>query len=397
MSGIPNKMLPVAVEMLPEGYRRLEYLESTGTQWIDTGIKLQITDDIKCRYYAKEVSSSSLIFGTYTAPLIAYFSQIGGTFKSSQFWWGELGGQTALQFTNISPEQIIDVIVSNKTIQVNNVIKSIVAEDFETIESCKLFSYRRQFPSSSRIYSFSIGRKGQLQLNLIPCLDDKGKPCMFDTVSHKPLYNKGTGEFVYRLPGDGELPAGYTRMEYIESTGTQYIDTGIKLSSESVIECSAALVNDSLSSIAVCGSYSDPDKYALFWHLSKQEGEDAPIGQFQETVWFSSTTIAEVGKVYRFKQTPGELWIDDELARARDVNDFSLDFSAALFGTGHSLGYFAYKSASRIYSFSISLNDQLQLNFIPCLDDKGVPCMFDTVTRRPFRNAATTGPDFLYG
>lgn len=34
---IPCKMRPVGVWGLPVGYKRVEYLESTGTQWIDTG------------------------------------------------------------------------------------------------------------------------------------------------------------------------------------------------------------------------------------------------------------------------------------------------------------------------------------------------------------------------
>lgn len=403
MSGIPNKMLPVAVEMLPEGYRRLEYLESTGTQWIDTGVNIDNDSEVNCTFESRstEYIQHEAIFGTRTSfpnGITLFYpgaTSNGGilVFTNSFFVPAEFGKKTSAKLSK-TELKCGDAQYNNNgsiTGEVNNMLLFCV-----NTNGIGQTTYPYYY-SKARIYSFSISRNGQLQINLIPCLDDKDKPCMFDTVSHKPFYNTGTGEFLYRLPGDGELPAGYSRLEYLESTGEQCIDTGVKLSSESVIECSAALVNDSLSSIAVCGSYSDPDKYALFWHLSKQEGEDAPIGQFQETVWFGSTTIAEVGKVYRFKQTPGELWIDDELARARDVNDFSLDFSAALFGTGHSLGYFAYKSASRIYSFSISLNDQLQLNFIPCLDDKGVPCMFDTVTRRPFRNAATTGPDFLYG
>lgn len=193
------------IDEMPMTYTRLEYLESTGKQWMDTGVKLQITDGINCRYSAKEVSSSSLIFGTYTAPLIAYFSQVGGIFKNSQFWWGELGGNTTLQFTNVSPEQIVDVIFSNKTVQVNNVIKSIVSEDFEAIESCKLFANRAQFPSSARIYSFSISRNNQLQLNFIPCLDDTGTPCMFDTVTRTPFRNNGSGDFIIGIETQQQL------------------------------------------------------------------------------------------------------------------------------------------------------------------------------------------------
>lgn len=192
----------------------------------------------------------------------------------------------------------------------------------------------------------------------------------------------------------GGLPAGYRRLEYLESTDTQYIDTGVNLSSESIIEGSAALANDSTASIAVWGSYSVADKYSLFWHLAKQEGVDTPIGQFQGVTWFGSTITTEVGKVYQFKQTRGELWIDGELAKARDIEDFSLDFSAALFCIKQPVEEFYYRSSSRIYSFSISRAGEMQLNLIPCLDPNGAPCMYDIISQEPFYNEGTG--DFLY-
>jgi hypothetical protein len=54
-------------------------------------------------------------------------------------------------------------------------------------------------------------------------------------------------------------------------------------------------------------------------------------------------------------------------------------------------------SASRIWSAAISHNKEVLFDLIPALDPSGEPCMFDTVTKKPFYNAATTGGDFIVG
>ena len=48
---------------------------------------------------------------------------------------------------------------------------------------------------SGRIYRFFV----EGQINLIPALDKNGTPCMYDTVSKQPFYNKGSGKFGYEL------------------------------------------------------------------------------------------------------------------------------------------------------------------------------------------------------
>ena len=54
------------------------------------------------------------------------------------------------------------------------------------------------FIQQYRLYGFSIkNAKAEFIMNLLPCLDKNGKPCMYDTVSKKPFYNEGTGEFLY--------------------------------------------------------------------------------------------------------------------------------------------------------------------------------------------------------
>lgn len=64
-----------------------------------------------------------------------------------------------------------------------------------------------------RLYRFSIKNANEeLIMNLLPCLDKNGTPCMYDTISKQAFYNQGTGEFLYKeksLFNTANLQIGY--------------------------------------------------------------------------------------------------------------------------------------------------------------------------------------------
>jgi len=70
----------------------------------------------------------------------------------------------------------------------------------------------------------------------------------------------GAGSFVKR-----DLPAGYTQVAYIESTGTQYIDTGIKPNQNTKVEMVVSDWHSGDNSTAVFGAgASSSDRYEIF-------------------------------------------------------------------------------------------------------------------------------------
>jgi len=82
--------------------------------------------------------------------------------------------------------------------------------------------------SKTKMYKFVMKDSNTLVRNYIPALDAYGTPCMFDTVTRTPFYNQGTGEFLYNVKNfNARLPAAYQEVEYLQSSGTQYIDTGV--------------------------------------------------------------------------------------------------------------------------------------------------------------------------
>lgn len=57
---------------------------------------------------------------------------------------------------------------------------------------------------SGKIGTVTFTRGEEKSLNLIPCLNGHNVPCMYDTVSGKSYYNKGTGTFGYKLLQEAE-------------------------------------------------------------------------------------------------------------------------------------------------------------------------------------------------
>ena len=81
-----------------------------------------------------------------------------------------------------------------------------------------------------RIYRAQITQGTDLIHDYVPCLDANGRPCMYDiigggTVEDNTYYNQSGGtEFAYCV--EHQLPSDFVKLKYLESTGTQYIETG---------------------------------------------------------------------------------------------------------------------------------------------------------------------------
>ena len=71
-------------------------------------------------------------------------------------------------------------------------------------------------------YFTVYGENDVILLDLHACVDDNGVACLYDTIAKDFIYPVGTNPFTAE---DGII--GYTPIKYIETNGTQYIDTGV--------------------------------------------------------------------------------------------------------------------------------------------------------------------------
>lgn len=201
-------------------YTELEYLESTGTQWIDTGIEFQPIKAVIDLCYIEN----------NTRDLMGYASYQTTYFGKTTTGLLELGGSYVLQGSNAYKWQEVEFIHNGKisgasctlttpdgSITRNgNIVDNLAGKNFclFNISHTTLDYVSRVKISSAKFYNTEINK---LIADLIPVLDKDFVPCMYDKVSGRFFYNQGTGEFKWKLPN---------QLEYLESTGTQYINTG---------------------------------------------------------------------------------------------------------------------------------------------------------------------------
>ena len=197
-------------------YTELEYIESAGTQYIDTGIDFDYNKDTVLSAEAMALSTGrSIIMGSYygaTNRCIAI--EFGGTSNSHP---GAGRGYVLLK-----QSKPLDLWSANSEINVKRTISlsfnatslytelsfdetkktgTSTAGTMASKTNIRMFldartSNQAVIKYPIRIYKATIKKSGELVRDFIPVLDKDGVACMYDKVSGGFFYNQGTGEFI---------------------------------------------------------------------------------------------------------------------------------------------------------------------------------------------------------
>lgn len=224
-------------KLLPNGYKRLDYIESTGTQYIDTGI----VRDIDNNTYKLKLNVSYSNVNTRQLQGVQGYVYVGVVNGYWQY------GSASNDHTNI---QAIPNIFHSIELNANKTKSSFIYGKINNIDVvggsqisnspvnahfCLFMLNGFNFPSSCKNKECELYENDILVRNFIPCINDQNEVGMYDTVSQTFFGNRGTGVFIAgNIIEDGEvlyekptLPSGFEELESIESTGTQYIDTNV--------------------------------------------------------------------------------------------------------------------------------------------------------------------------
>lgn len=269
-------------------------------------------------------------------------------------------------------------------------------------------SGRAAYASYSRIYKYKIWDNGTLLYHFVPV--PKGllignfvvpSNGMFDIVEQKFYGNEGTGDFaIGGIPQDYIIEGGkliWCNSDiYLESSGTQYINTNILTSYDLSIDI----------------EYYRESGY-LFGYLGNMDGINKSFG------YTSSGTngYLRIGNWYVYNNTS---WADNtwlKLHAERDKTKASINgtlFTSSSTGTptdfnnGNNITLFQYNNAGgsnlvgKIKNFQVKQNLTILQYLVPVpkgmlIGNKIAPsnCMFDIVTQTFFENQGTG--DFIIG
>ena len=182
MSGRSPRLISVTRSKLPEGYTEIAYIRATGTQYIDTGIVCNKSDDYVCTLKAQLENNENFAGGN---GYLQYQASIAS-------------GQKAT----------IEVAYKNnvETICVDGVLKS--TTDWTSSYSGQNVkigilrmgdagnTWHSSSPQSGDIYKAEIRRARTLVRDFIPCKSPSGVVGMYDAVGGTFYTNDGTGAFI---------------------------------------------------------------------------------------------------------------------------------------------------------------------------------------------------------
>ena len=178
------------------------------------------------------------------------------------------------------------------------------------------------------------------------------------------------------------LPDGYTALEYIQSSGTQYIDTGRKLTQDSYITIDFSIVGEINRNAGIFGSRESASKnnLALFQITSPNTFN----GDFSEYLNHRFTTASSLERT-KIRINKAGAWVNDILKKSwSDVADFETPTNGLIFDVGNN-NWSGNKAVMRLYGYTDGDAQQL----VPCLDANGVPCLYDLIGKTALYNQGT--------
>lgn len=387
-----NLMLDASCLVPVSEYQTVTYLESTGIQWIDTGVEnCADWDMVLDMAWVSTNHGSGQYGGGYASNGIDNNSQIACTSNRN---WTINGSNASTDQFELNKRYVAKCSQTTKSLYVDDVYKT--NRPSLSLNNWHIFIFatnnggKAGYTSFEKVYNAKIYVNGTMMRNLVPSVrlsDDK--PGMYDTVTGNFYTNAGTGEFKY-----SRLPDAYQEVEYIESSGTQYINTGFLTETTYKVKIRFSPQNTSvIQDIGVTGN--TPNWFEV------QEGA---------VFSFANTKVANinVGSIYNIDYYFQAV---DPKANIKVSDDNGNELGSLTDSKGPTTNKLFYLWAytpntttastgiMKIYSCQIYNSKALMVrNFVPCVRiSDNVAGMFDLVTNTFYTNAGsgtfTVGPN----
>ena len=193
---------PSPTPTLPEGYTELEYIQSSGTQYVDTGFKpnqdTSVSVEFETSFVDNTTASTHPVYGSatdYNSSAFEFWTVSKGFYTyGSQNWQSDFGIVANAKYESLQEKNVVSL---------NDVTKSFEYQTFETPYNLLLFATRRssgifiaQSDAQLKIYSCKIYDDDTLVRNYVPCKNPDGEVGLYDLVGKQFYGNAGTGVFI---------------------------------------------------------------------------------------------------------------------------------------------------------------------------------------------------------
>ena len=370
-------------------YTMIDYLHFTGTQYIDTNYalwkdrnwKMEYTFSVDQHYDwnnmwgfddIEDINNEAWIYSTGR-----YNIRVGGLSKQDVGYISPLTKHTVV---HDNTGTVLNTTIDGGT-AVNNGSR---ANTNATNTLC--FGHRLGGAYFlGKLYEIKFWSNGTLVRHLVPAINDvTSTGGLYDTIEGKFYPNAGSGEFIY---GYTDGTNTYTPVSYLQSTGVQYINTGVApTTKDTMVEVQYAFINNKGTGFdSIIGSRRS-NSTGRFYPVSC-DGTSKVRHVMGDTTLTSQYDLGQVHTVI-FNNSAGKCIVDGGEVGSVGTSFNTHTYPMYLFGLNMD-GGFQYASISRIYYCKIWQNNTLVRDFVPCKAADNTPGFFDRVTSTFYTNSGS--------
>lgn len=347
---------------LPDGYTLLEYIQASGSQYIDTGI-IPTNHQTEIKFDMMDYKDNDHLFGTS-----ADYRKYSFTSYANEFRSGINGVEITIAPWSTGVHTLLYNTIDNYGIYLDGKLYSsgTLCASTTNLTLCR----RGTNGLTGRIYYAKITDRssGLLVRDFVPCISPDGVYGLYDLINAQ--FYGGSGTFT----GQKALPASYTRLSYIESSGTQYIDTGFVPNQDTRVACEF--------------------EYTTAGYVFGAENayRSNSFDFYTRLAVYNATST-----VFTALSTSAKHSVDFNKNVVSVDGSTKVTFTYASFSSGLPLFLFAVNSGGngiegiigKIYSCQIYNNGTMVRDYVPCRKNDGVVGMYDFITNKFYKNAGT--------
>lgn len=421
---------------IPSGYTEVDYVESDGRQWVDTGVKNNGVNKVN-------INNGSRLGMDYTE--LEYIESTGTQFIKTGVK-GEAKWTITIEFTSLDSRQLMGYngsganywgVAEENTVTGTQVgdyesgdpwighpkagNKDVIIDDFGDTTEGKITRYLNgalaynlcpisgsvsavdyelfaldngNYSCSAKLYSAKVEKKGELTNEFVPAKrNSDGAVGLFDIVTYNFLENKGTGAFkqgaeIYNVKN--ELPEEYQELEYLEATGTQTINLNTPFDLEHgsfEIDFQSTVANQ--TGMIIGNYFGDYNiNYIWLYHYCHHiqtitiflNGNGNGNPQFQQNLSDNPPDVTKHNAKYKNKT-----FILDGAQKGSAIGTLGVCDNLYLFSSGS-----GYYYQGKVFNLKMDNGNGLVRNLVPCYRiSDGVNGMYDLISNLFFTNSGT--------
>lgn len=357
-------------------YQPIDYIEFTGSQYIDSGVKKLTASNfsIEIDYQRTNIDDADAClfgqrqFGKFTNIYNKYYESAYGNTTSGT---ANNYDRNTLLMNEVGLYKNGTLLISKTLSSISSSYSALIGAFSEDSGSNAKWFYK------GKLYSLRIVDDGTPIRNFIPCICNiTGKAGLYDTINNVFYVNNGTSSD-FKVP----FNAGFTPVDYIEGTGTQYINLPEVEWTSWMIDCQYTSTSSEMCIIGNIDNASS-NRWELFCDSSRP--------------YFNLWTASEgttTGTVSALTRATINYSIHDNVAVINNNTSILKTITirpAYLFQYGGN----NYIAKAKLYRFTMHRESVKSLDMVPCVrKSDNIAGMYDLVNNEFYPSNGST--DFL--